>query len=363
VELCRSCARALPRRDGRRGRSSVYCSAACRQKAYRSRHAPPSGDPVPDLIAGLERRLRTLLPQPPDAFRADVGALAASVDRLDLVAELAVATGDLAFAGLVEPYHQELTLHCYRLLGSFDDAGHLVREALLVAARDGQPSGTSTRSWLHQVATLVCLDFLQTTRRRPLRGGRIPWLQPYPDRLLGGEAREAVELVFVVALQHLPPRQRAVLLLRDVLGWPAARTAAGLELTVASANGALQRARPTLRKYLPERHIDWSGPADALDREEHAVLARYVAAVGDPAALAGLLGADVTVSRRVDCRALPTAANRQPAAARYVRSPGTAVYRAEAIDVLRIDGGLIVEITSFEPHLFPAFGLPGTLGH
>jgi len=363
VELCRSCARDLPRRGERRGRSSVYCSAACRQKAYRSRHAPPSGDPVPDLIADVERRLRTLLPQSPDTFQADVDTLAESVRRLELIADLAVATGDTVFAGLVEPYHRELTLHCYRMLGSFDDAEHLVREALLAAARDGQPSGSSTRSWLYQVVSLVCLDFLQTTRRRPLRGGRIPWLQPFPDRLLGGESRETVELAFVVALQHLPPRQRAVLLLRDVLGWPAARTAAGLELTVASANGVLQRARPTLRKYLPERRIDWSGPVVASDPVADPVLARYVAAVCDPEALAGLLGPGVTVSRRMDCRALPTAANRQPAAARYVRSPGTARYRAEAIEVLRIDDGLIVEIMAFEPHLFPAFGLPRTLGH
>ncbi len=299
----------------------MYCSAACRQKAYRSRHAPPSGDPVPDLIADVERWLCTLLPQPPDAFQADVDTLAVSVHRLELIADLAVATGDTVFAGLVEPYHRELTLHCYRMLGSFDDAEHLVREALLAAARDGQPSGASTRSWLYQVVSLVCLDFLQTTRRRPLRG-RIPWLQPFPDRLLGGESRETVELGFVVALQHLPPRQRAVLLLRDVLGWPAARTAAGLELTVASANGVLQRARPTLRKYLPERRIDWSGPVAALDPMAHPLLARYVAGVCDPEALAGLLGPEVTVSGRLDCRALPTAANRQPAAARLRAEPG-----------------------------------------
>lgn len=226
---------------------------------------------------------------------------------------------------------------------------------------------------------------------------RVTWLQPYPDDELptaeedrpdaAAVSRETLELVFLAAIQHLPPRQRAVLILRDVLGLTAAETAEALDLTVASANSALQRARPTLRDHLPRRRADWTAtePTEA----QRAVLQRYMAAAErlDLAAMTELLSKDVTLTMPpnpfwftgrdalVDFllptldpaspmffghwRHLPARANGQLAAGGYVRRPGTNVYRAQVLDVLRFDGDdRVVEVMSFEPHLFPAFGLP-----
>jgi RNA polymerase sigma-70 factor (ECF subfamily) len=262
------------------------------------------------------------------------------------------------------------------------------------------------RAWLYRIATNACLDVLRGKPRRvlqlqgapadpdelPAPPADLPWLQPYPDVLLAppeddpGAAvvvRETIELTFLAAIQHLPPRQRAVLILRDVLGWSAKQTASMLETSVASANSALQRARATLRDQLPERRIDWArAPADSRERE---VLQRYVEAHerADAAALAELLLADarldmpphpvwydgrdaiVTASAKGfdpefgSLRALPIGANLQPAAAYYLRPPGESVYKPLAFDVLRIEEGRVAAITSFVfPELFPAFGLP-----
>jgi RNA polymerase sigma-70 factor (TIGR02960 family) len=463
---CRTCGRPLPRRAGQRGRSSVYCSAACRQKAYRLRHTPATGEVVHALIADIERRVQGLTPQLPGAFYADVTALSTMVGRLRRIAHTArdaaqsavaspgrragsetvtpadvtespvvagggagtsdrggevtaaaVRSGDeWAFAGLAEPYRRELQVHCYRLAGSYDDAEDLVQETFLRAwrSRAGFQGRATFRAWLYRIATNTCLDFLRRQARRPERyapaagmapdgvapPARIAWLQPFPDRLLEEMAsqeappdaavvsRETIELVFLTAIQHLPPRQRAVLILRDVLGWPAGETAATLELSVAAVNSALQRARTALRQHLPQRRSEWTA---ATAQAEQAILQRYLAAAErtDLAAMAALLSEDVRLTMPPNpmwCvgrgaimallapvfdpasphylgrwRTVPVRANRQPAAASYVQRPGTTVYRAQVLDVLRIEGGQIVEITAFEPHLFPAFGLPLTL--
>jgi RNA polymerase sigma-70 factor (ECF subfamily) len=227
----------------------------------------------------------------------------------------------------------------------------------------------------------------------------ISWLQPYPDRLLEPiapsdaepdaaiVAKETIELAFLAAIQHLPPRQRAVLILRDVLGWSANETAALLEVSVAAVKSALQRARPALKQHLPEQRLHWA-PASAPTREERALLQRYMQAHerADINTLAELLREDalltmpphpiwfagraaiMTLTADVfdptspmyhgHWRSLPTSANRQPAAAHYVKRPGDTAYRAQVLDVLRIEDGKVAVIMAFVPELFPAFGLP-----
>jgi RNA polymerase sigma-70 factor, ECF subfamily len=313
-------------------------------------------------------------------------------------------------------------VHCYRMLGSFEDAEDLVQETFLRAwrGRESFEGRASLRAWLYRIATNACLNALASGSRRVLPPQVVPasaplvaplppadaetaWLQPYPDRLLEpvapGDAqpdavvvtRETIELAFLAAIQHLPPRQRAVLLLRDVLGWPANETAALLEASVASVNSALQRARSTLRRRLPARRSEWA-PASAPTPEERAVLRRYLEASerADATAVAALLAEDVRLSMPpyplwyqgraaiaailAACfdpaspgyagrlRRVPVGANLQPALANYTLLPGDAEYRALSIDVLRVDGGEVVEITSFVgADLFPAFGLPPKL--
>jgi RNA polymerase sigma-70 factor (ECF subfamily) len=227
----------------------------------------------------------------------------------------------------------------------------------------------------------------------------VPWLQPYPDRLLDEVApseaepdavvvaRETIELTFLAVIQLLPPQQRAVLILRDVLEWSAAEAAALLDTSVAAANSALQRARATLRDQLPERSEDRSASED-LSADERALLQGFIETHerGDTAAAAALLRDDVRVTmpphplsydgidavlrliRQAfgpptmgDWRLVPTRANRQPAAASYLRAPGHTVYRAFKLDVLRVEDGAITEITTFSSDLFGAFGLAETL--
>ncbi|WUK90573.1 sigma-70 family RNA polymerase sigma factor [Streptomyces sp. NBC_00358] len=492
--VCRSCGKPLPERAGRTGRSSLYCSAACRQKAYRDRRTAPA-DTVRGLIEEVGRQVEALVPQPPSVFYSGVSELASSVGRLRRVARVArdtakddyvtraavtkaagapapaaeggtadrtgdpaaapggstgghaaataaatgatsgaagvaappgsTAAGEAAtedstaarpslgesdFAALVEPYRRELRVHCYRMAGSYDDAEDLVQETFLRAwrAREGYAGRASLRTWLYRIATNTCLDFQRRTARRPQRyeplpgmnhgtaepPARVTWLQPYPDEDLPSAeeqpdalavSRETLELVFLAAIQHLPARQRAVLVLRDVLGFSAAETAESLEMTVASVNSALQRARPTLRDRLPARRTDWTAEPDERERE---ILGRYMAAAErlDLDAFTGLLSEDIKLTMppnpfwfvgrdaiteflRISLdpasplflghwRHLPARANGGLAAGGYVRRPGTTVYRAQVLDVLRVEGDRIVEITSFEPHLFPAFGLP-----
>lgn len=433
---CAVCGRALPARTGA-GRSSVYCSAACRQKAYRQRGtADPGG--LPQLIADLRQRVQALRPHPPATFYDEVSELAAGVVRLRRIAKVARDAADSVtpepaenvtlepvtdsvtpepvtqsgpadeaeFAAAVEPHRRELLVHCYRMVGSYDDAEDLVQETLLKAwrARDDFAGRSTFRAWLYRIASNVCLDHLRRHARRPLRyepipgmdhgdgdaPDKYPWLQPFPETPdVAAESRETLELVFLTALQHLPPQQRAVLMYRDVLDFSAAATAEQLDLSVAAVNSALQRARPALRAHLPAQRSKWR--ATEISPQEKEVLDQYVriAATGDVDAMADLLAADAVltmppnpfwfVSRAAiinfvrptfdpdspmyfgEWRHVETRANGQPAAAGYVRRPGTSVFRPQNLDVLRVVDGRIVEITTFEPHLFPAFGLPRVL--
>ena len=325
----------------------------------------------------------------------------------DPVVDAAVGGDETAFAALVERHRRELQVHCYRMLGSFEDAEDTVQETFLRAWRRRETyAGRATfRAWLYRIATNACLDHLERDPRRPVPVAgapgcsEVPWLSPFPDRLLDQVApeadepaavvvaRETIELAFLVAVQHLPPRQRAVLMLRDVLGWPASETAELLGWSIASVNSAVQRARATLREHLPERRAEWTSPG--AGEEERAVLQRFVEATekADVAALGALLREDAIFSmppepgwfrgRDVimaswgpvmvgpeaigEFRLVPVAANRQPAAANYIRRPGTREFEALSVDVLRIEDGAIAEVTTFGPDTFPLFGLPAVL--
>jgi RNA polymerase sigma-70 factor (ECF subfamily) len=326
----------------------------------------------------------------------------------------AVRSGDeAAFAALTEPYRRQLHVHCYRMLGSFDEAEDLVQETLLRAwrGRAGFEGRSMVRTWLYRIATNACLDVLETKSRRlqslesPQAGesGAVDWLQPYPDRLLDQVAssdsqpdalviaRETIELAYLAAIQYLPPKQRAILILRDALGWSAKETASLLDETVASVNSALHRARSLMRKRLPKPRLEWPAAA-APTAAERRLLERYMDATdrADVAALTALLREEVRLTMppyptwflgREDVatafalstdpdsptylgqfRTLATAANRQPALAGYVRRPGDSEFRALGLDVLRLEGDLVVEITRIvSADLFPAFGLPPTL--
>jgi RNA polymerase sigma-70 factor (ECF subfamily) len=321
---------------------------------------------------------------------------------------------DSDFASLFQRHRAELQVHCYRMLGSLEDSEDLVQETFLRAWRKrasfGSDGRSMVRAWLYRIATNACLDVLRSRPRRvlppevaaagdpaapPQPPADLPWLEPYPDRLLSPAedepgavvvARETIELAFIAAIQHLPARPRAVLLLRDVLGWSAKDVASLLDVSVASVNSALQRGRATLRDRLGERRTEWARSSKPNEAERE-LLRRYVEAHerADADALAELLrenarltmpphpvwyaGRDaILIAARQgfdpefgQLRTLVAAANRQPAAAHYVRPPGESEYRPLALDVLRVEGGLVAEITSFvSPGLFPAFGLPPT---
>jgi RNA polymerase sigma-70 factor, ECF subfamily len=308
----------------------------------------------------------------------------------------------------VERHRRELQVHCYRMLGSIEDSEDLVQETFLRAwrGREGYEGRATLRAWLYKIATNACLDALKGRARRvlpadvgpaadpaadPPAAGAHAWLEPYPDHLLVGgpeEAvveRETIELAFLAAMQHLPPRQRAVLILRDVVGWSADETAGLLDLSIAAVKSALQRARATMRQRLPRRRADWA-PAAAPTAGERALLARWIAALeaADTGALAQLLSADARVSfppapvwydgrdafldasRRHaaigEYRAVPTSASLQPAVAMYLRRPGDTLFRALALEVLRVDDGQIVEVIDFgDVSLFAKFGLADSL--
>src|SRR5499427_8394435 len=233
----------------------------------------------------------------------------------DLVAA-ATAGDEPAFAALAERYRRELHVHCYRMLASFDDAEDAVQETFLRAwrGRDGFDGSGPFRAWLYRIASNVCLDMLRRGSHRAavLRSfAEVPWLQPYPDRLLDEAAgpagqpdavaieRETIELAFVAALQVLPPRQRATLIARDVLGWPASQTADLLEMSVAAANSALQRARATMREHLPARRSDWSGrSAGQLSDAERDLLDRFIDAHQrcDAAAAVAIAAQDIRIT-------------------------------------------------------------------
>jgi RNA polymerase sigma-70 factor (ECF subfamily) len=309
-------------------------------------------------------------------------------------------TDETAFAEAVERHRRELQVHCYRMLGSFEESEDLTQETFLRAwrRRETYEARASVRAWLYRIATNACLDALEKRPRTPSPSGEIAWLQPYPDELLEAipadedepdaevVARETIELAFMVAIQHLAPRPRAVLIMRDILGWSAKETGAALELSVAGVNSALQRAHAGLKEHLPQQRLEWTAPGSTAERE---LLARYVEAsdAADAHALAALMHEDARFSMPPEpglwvgrdniaqawieggfgteefghFKMLETRANRQPAIANYVRKPGEDAYRPMALDVLRVEDGQIAEIITFGPKSFAWFGLPPTL--
>jgi RNA polymerase sigma-70 factor (ECF subfamily) len=325
----------------------------------------------------------------------------------DLIARARAGDGD-AFRELSEPYRRELQVHCYRMLGSFQDAEDALQDTFLTAWRGlgGFEGRASVRTWLFRIATNRCLDALRSAKRRPAMEWSIPgveppeptrlnelvWVEPYPDTLLSGaidvplgpEARyeqtEAISLAFVTALQLLPARQRAVLILRDVLGYHAHEVADMLDASVESVTSALKRARAGLQRRLPFARDRDAPPAPSSPAEE-ALVARFVRAYqsGNIDALVALLTDDMSVSmppvplaydgrdaatrfliallrnRRYALRA--TRANRQPAFGTYVRPQGGAA----GLLVLTLSGDRIRALTHFESDLFPWFGLAATL--
>lgn len=324
----------------------------------------------------------------------------------------AATNGDAAaFSAVVEQHRIELQVHAYRMLGSLEDAQDAVQDTLLRAWRSRSTyDGRSTfRAWLYRITTNVCLRILERRPRRvlpfdagpvaelgarPLPHADLPWLQPYPDLLLdkglGPEeaavARETIELAFLAAIQHLPPRQRAVLILRDALDWSANETAVVLEISVAAANSALQRARATMKERLPAGRLEWQASAEA-EQAERSLLQTYMEAWDrhDERKLVSLLREDVRMAMpphptwyegreavaaflagvafapgSEPHRFVPTRANRQPAFGVY-RGAG-ADARPFAIHVLQIESGLVADMHFFiYPELFAAFGLPDTL--
>jgi RNA polymerase sigma-70 factor (ECF subfamily) len=315
------------------------------------------------------------------------------------------------FETVVARHRREIQVHCYRMLGSLSDAEDLAQETFLRAwkAREKFEGRASVRTWLYRIATNACLDVLARRPRRvlpdqlgpagepdgPISAVDLPWLEPVPDRLLdeaGPDAvvveRETIELAYLAAVQYLPPRQRAALVLRDVLGWSAKETADLLETSVASANSALQRARATLREHLPARRAEWT--AGDPTTQETALLKQFIAAYeqGDPQAVARLLHAEAravmppyelwfasaasivrALSLSLDpasphCvgrfRMRATRANRQPAVATWLRRPGTDEYRWFGVSLLTIEHGLITELAAFESVPAAVWGLPET---
>jgi RNA polymerase sigma-70 factor (ECF subfamily) len=329
------------------------------------------------------------------------------MSSVEATAVAAAKSGDeSAFAALVEPHRRELQVHCYRMLGSLEDAEDAVQETFLRAwrRRETFQGRSSFRAWLYRIATNACLDALERRPRAPRSAqaspSEIPWLEAYPDRLLEGiapsedepetavVAKETIELAFLVAIQHLPPRQRAVLILRDVLDWSAKEAAELLEVSVAAVNSALQRARGALKEHLPRRRSEWAPGADPTE-EERKLLERYVEATerGDADAMVEVLREDarftmppepvLIVGREAmvtawveggfaapwfgDFRCVITRANMQPAVANYLRRAGESEFTAFALDVLRIEDGAIADVTSFPLRQPEAFGLPPSL--
>jgi RNA polymerase sigma-70 factor (TIGR02960 family) len=330
---------------------------------------------------------------------------------VDLLTKAQAGDGD-AFGRLVEPYRRELQVHCYRLLGSMADAEDALQETLLSAWQGlaGFEGRASVRTWLYRVATSRCLDALRSARRRPQTGpppagleppeptrlGELFWLEPCPDALLDGladpapgpqarlETRESISLAFIAALQLLPPRQRAVLILRDVLGYPAGAAAGMLDTTEESVTSALKRARAAL-----ERHQQTTGqPAPPPDSAtERQLIDRLTEAfeAGNVADIIALLTQDVWLTmpplpleyhgRELAAqfflatafrpgwtgRLLPARANGQPAFGFYARDPHTGAFHTVGLLVLTLSGSQVAAMTRFDPSVLPRFGLPAVL--
>jgi RNA polymerase sigma-70 factor (TIGR02960 family) len=314
-----------------------------------------------------------------------------------------------AFRALTEPHRRELQLHCYRILGSMQDAEDLVQDTLVAAWRglEAFEGRASVRSWLYRIATNRCLNALRARSRRPkevqtmsdaLEPTRLiepVWLEPYPDVLLEGipdrspgpaaryEARESIELAFITALQTLPPRQRVALVLCDVLGYRLAEAAEMLDAGETSVKGALQRARAALRERLPDTDRERAPSPDSAT--ERRLVGRFADAVesGDVDEMVALLTDDALLTlpllyqghgaigaflrhreelRGRPLRVVPTRANTQPAFACYLPGMQTAIAHAHALFVLTLEGERVSAITWFgDKSVFPHFGLPRTL--
>lgn len=329
----------------------------------------------------------------------------------DLMSKARAGDGD-AFRALTEPYRAELRVHCYRMLGSFQDAEDALQDTMLAAWQGlgGFEERASVRTWLYRIATNRCLNARRSATRRqakewnvpdveppePTRLGEVVWLQPYPDTLLEGaidaplgpEARyeqaESISLAFITAVQVLPPRQVAVLVLRDVLGFHAREVAHMLDSTVDSVNSALKRARATLQRHRPPM-TNREPPPAADSNSEDAMVAKFVRAweSADLDALVDLLTDDVFISmppvpfeyegrdlaarfcasifragRRFDL--VSTRANGQPAFGAYLRAPN-GISHGTGLYVLTLAGDRIRAMTRFDNAVLPWFGLPRSL--
>ncbi|MEU5155704.1 sigma-70 family RNA polymerase sigma factor [Glycomyces sp. NPDC021274] len=328
----------------------------------------------------------------------------------ELLTEARAGDGE-AFRRLTEPYRRELQVHCYRMLGSVQDAEDALQDTLLDAWRGlgGFAGRSSIRTWLYRVATNRCLNALRSTRRRPARAwgnpgveppeptriGEVTWLEPYPDALLEGaltvvpgpEARyeqtEAISLAFTTAVQLLPARQRAVLILRDVLGYRADEVAEMLDSTTESVHSALKRARAGLGRRLPNDHEPAPAPDSAA---EQALIDKFVRAyaAGDVDGLVALFAEDVRVSmppipleyegREVaadffaavmnegwSLALVPTRANGQPAFATYLDPAPGRPRLGTGLTVVTLAGDRISALVKFDSGVLPRFGLPRSL--
>ncbi len=330
----------------------------------------------------------------------------------DLIARARAGDGE-AFGQLTDPYRRELQVHCYRILGSVQDAEDALQETLLAAWQglQGFQGRASVRTWLYQIATSRCLNALRSASRRPpvsllppgadppepTRLGEVAWLEPYPEVLLEGladtaagpearyEASEAISLAFVTVLQLLTPRQRAVLILRDVLAFPASEVALILDTTEESVTSALKRARAAVQRRLPPSRQ--AGPPAAGSPAEQELVDRFTRAYqsGQVADVVALLADDVVLTmppmsleyqgRELaarfmaatafrsgrSARLIPTRANGQPAFGVYVRDPNAGVAHANGILVLTLSGSQISVLTGFDNSALHLFGLPRTL--
>lgn len=324
------------------------------------------------------------------------------------------------FLDAAEPFRREIIAHCYRMMGSHADAEDLTQDTYLRAWRayDKFDGRASIRTWLHKIATNTCLTALGSTQRRPLPSGlggdafdptdtllqdhEVPWLEPYSgdtDEITPGEdadpayvvgARESIRLAFIAALQHLPERQRAVLILRDVLGWKAAEVADAVDVSVATVNSLLQRARTQLTSVSPQRDSTQPDPAD-LDDEKKALLERYVSAFErydveaitemftadaiwemppftgwyqGPASIGTLIRGNCPAEKAGDQILVPTVANGQVAFGLYMISPD-GIHRPFQLQVLELaDDGKVSHVVAFfaddTEEMFARFGLPAT---